>query len=147
MSIPGWVALVHAAATWFMVGLIWVIQVVHYPLFAAVGDASVPAYEDGHTRRMGLLLAVPWGTETLTAAWLVLAPPDGVARVLPAVGLTLSVLVAAVTVAVAVPAHTTLGDGFDPAAHRRLVLSNWIRTLAWSARGGIALAVLVLAAR
>ena len=28
------VTLVHAAATWFLVGLIWIIQVVHYPLFA-----------------------------------------------------------------------------------------------------------------
>ena len=27
----------HAAATWALVGLIWTVQVVHYPLFALVG--------------------------------------------------------------------------------------------------------------
>ena len=30
--------LLHAAATLFMTGLIWFVQVVHYPLFARVGE-------------------------------------------------------------------------------------------------------------
>lgn len=135
-------ALVHLAATWFMVGLIWIIQVVHYPLFAEVGRSSFTGYEAGHTRRMGRLLVVPWGLETLTAAWLVVAPPPDVPWVLPVTGLGLSVVIALVTVAVAVPAHGTLSDHFEPAVHRRLVRSNWLRTVAWSARGVIALAIL-----
>jgi hypothetical protein len=39
--------------------------------------------------------------------------------------------------------HRRLEQGFDLAAHRQLVRGNWIRTIAWSLRG--LLAVLMLA--
>jgi len=38
-----------------------------------------------------------------------------------------------------VPAHQILERGFDPETWRRLVVSNWIRTWAWTARGARAL--------
>ena len=33
------------------------------------------------------------------------------------------------------PLHGRLGQGFDEALHRRLVTSNWLRTVAWTMRG------------
>jgi hypothetical protein len=35
--------------------------------------------------------------------------------------------------------HNALANGFDAQAHARLVDTNWIRTLAWTARGIFAL--------
>ena len=35
--------------------------------------------------------------------------------------------------------HNSLRAGFTVRAHRRLVATNWVRTLAWSARGVLAL--------
>ena len=43
-----------------------------------------------------------------------------------------------------VPMHERLGRGFDPAAHRRLVATNWIRTIAWTARGALVLWMLAV---
>jgi hypothetical protein len=40
----------------------------------------------------------------------------------------------AITFAVELPLHRRLGAGFDAGAHRALVLTNWARTLAWTAR-------------
>jgi hypothetical protein len=40
-----------------------------------------------------------------------------------------------------------LSRAADPAAMRRLVRTNWIRTIGWSARGVVAVAVLVAAIR
>ena len=37
------------------------------------------------------------------------------------------------------PDHRRLLGGFDPATHRHLVATNWVRTVGWSARGVIAL--------
>jgi hypothetical protein len=62
---------IHFTATWFMVGLIWTIQVVHYPLFHRVDTPSFLRYEAEHTRRMGWLLAGPASLEVSTAAALV----------------------------------------------------------------------------
>lgn len=41
-----------------------------------------------------------------------------------------------------VPQHRVLEAGSDPGAHRVLVASNWIRTVAWTARGILLLALL-----
>ena len=40
---PLWVLLAHVAATLYLVGLIWVVQGVHYPLFARVGPEQAQA--------------------------------------------------------------------------------------------------------
>ena len=32
------VAMVHFAATWLLVGIVWFVQIVHYPLFRRVAD-------------------------------------------------------------------------------------------------------------
>ena len=43
------ILLVHAAATLFMTGLIWFVQVVHYPLLANVGADGFAAYAQRHS--------------------------------------------------------------------------------------------------
>ena len=39
-----------------------------------------------------------------------------------------------------------MNQGFDAAVHRRLVRTNWIRTVGWTLRGALAVAMLVIAA-
>lgn len=126
---------VHAAATWFMAGLIWVIQVVHYPLFRRVGQGAFVDYEREHTRRMGAVLALPAITEVVTAAALVFVRPDEVP--LGSVLLSGSVLggIWIMTGVVQGPAHGRLSARHDPDLIDRLVRSNWLRTIGWTARG------------
>lgn len=124
-----------------MVGLIWFVQLVHYPLFAAVGPLDFIGYESQHTRRTTWVVALFMPLEAVTAVWLLADVPDGLSAGLVAVGL---VLVAALWLSTATwqaPMHGRLSDGFDPSLQRRLVRSNWVRTALWSARG---LLVLVL---
>ena len=72
------VLLAHAAATLFMVGLIWFVQVVHYPLFARVGpDAFVP-YAAAQAPSPASSWVRPW-----CWSWLVVRPPPGVNPVVP----------------------------------------------------------------
>lgn len=126
---------IHIMATWFMVGLIWTIQVVHYPLFQRVGAASFPSYEAEHTRRMGWLLAGPASLEVSTAAALVWFRPSAVGLGLV---LTAGVILAGLWVTTAlrqVPLHRQLTTAPTTAAIRRLVDSNWFRTAGWTLRG------------
>ena len=48
---------------------------------------------------------------------------------------TLMIVIWVATIALSVPCHEKLSLGFDASAHRRLVLTNWIRTIAWTLRG------------
>ena len=133
---------IHAAATWFMVGLIWMVQVVHYPLFSRVPESSFAAYESGHTRRMGSLLAVPALVEVATAAALVWARPEGVSLGLVLVAGALLAAIWIMTALVQAPLHGRLSAGYEPSLIRRLVVSNWWRTAAWTLRGSLVAAML-----
>ena len=134
--------LAHAAATLFMVGVIWFVQVVHYPLFARVGPSSFSAYSVRHTRLTGLVVGPPMLLEAATAAALVLWNPPEVSVSLLWAGLLLVAGIWLSTALLQAPRHTTLGDGFDPAVHRFLVTSNWLRTVLWSLRGLVVLCIL-----
>jgi hypothetical protein len=127
--------LVHAAATWFMVGLIWTIQLVHYPLFSRVGAGEFTNYENEHTGRMGRLLMVPAGVEVATGAALVWGRPLEVGLPAVLVAGALLVVIWIVTAVVQVPLHSRLERGYSAEVVTRLVATNWIRTGLWTARG------------
>jgi len=130
--------LVHAAATLALVGLVWFVQVVHYPLFARVPGGVFAAYELEHGRRTTRVVAPLMVVEALSAAALVILDPG----VLTMVGIVLVAGIWASTFLVQVPCHRRLSRGWDAGAHRRLVRTNWLRTAMWSARGAVALALL-----
>ncbi len=134
---------VHLAATGAMVGLIWFVQVVHYPLFAAVGEPQFVAYEASHRWRTSLVVGPLMGLETLTALILVVSPPPSLDRTLPLVGVALLAVIHASTVLLQIPRHTELTEAHDAAAIRRLVRSNWVRTVGWSARGVVAVTMVI----
>lgn len=129
---------VHAVATWFLAGLGWVVQVVHYPSMACVAHDTFPAYHEEHSRRIGAVVIAPMLVEAVTALALVVRTPAGIPPPATAAGLGLVILIWLSTAFVQVPAHRRLAHGFDPAVHRALVRGNWIRTLGWSARAILA---------
>ncbi len=77
--------------------------------------------------------------EAATAVALVLVPPRGISPSLAGIGLALLAVVWLSTALLQSPRHRELGGGFDPASHRSLVASNWLRTACWSARGLVVL--------
>lgn len=128
--------LVNACATWLMLGVILVIQFVHYPLFARVGREGFSDYENAHGRAITGVVLPPMVVELVSAIVLVVGPPPGMDGLMW-VGLALVGVIWASTAFLQVPAHTRLARGFDADAHRRLVRSNLIRTGAWALRAGL----------
>jgi hypothetical protein len=123
-----------------MVGLIWLVQVVHYPLLARIGRDGFAGYAASHATRTSWVVAPLMLTEAALAGTLALRPPVGVSAVAAWVGFGLVVVIWSSTAFLLVPMHRRLVTGFDKEAHRRLVSLNWIRTTAWSARGLLVLA-------
>ncbi|MHC4391956.1 MAG: hypothetical protein ACYTFT_01100 [Planctomycetota bacterium] len=138
------IALVHAAATLFMAGLIWFVQVVHYPLLARVGTIDFVAYEAAHVRRTSWVVIPPMITEVAAAAALALLQPPGVPPWMLWLGLGLVGLIWGSTVSLQVPAHRALEQRFDVAVHARLVATNWLRTALWSVRAVLGLWIVYL---
>ncbi len=130
--------LAHAAVTWMLVGLVWTIQLVHYPLFSYVEPARFTAFHAAHSARIALLVGWLMPLELAAAIALAVRSPSPWTWA----GLGLVVLVWTATALLSVPSHARLTRGYDARAHAGLVAGNWVRTAGWSLRGAIALALL-----
>ena len=149
---PAWILLLHVAVTLAMAGLCWFVQVVHYPLFAAVGEGAFIEYSHLHSRRttwvVAPLMLLELGSGAVLMALASVAGREPAA--LPVSGslrwfwvaMGLLILIWLSTFFVQVPLHSKLAQGFDAGIASRLVLTNWVRTLLWTARGAILLALL-----
>jgi hypothetical protein len=122
----------HNGSTWALVGLIWTIQLAHYPLFSEIGRESFQTYHQRYTKRITWVVAPLMFTEIGTAGLMVMTDfrePWFLASLLPLAFNWTS------TWLVQVPLHEKLSAGFDKQSHQRLVSTNWWRVAAWSLRG------------
>ncbi len=130
--------LIHAMSTLMMTGLIWFVQIVHYPLMAKVGHEEFVQYEQAHTRSTTWVVGPLMIAELLSSLYL-LAQADRDVILLPLLGLIALGGIWASTLLLQIPAHRILEQRFDQKVHARLVQTNWIRTVLWSLRSLIAL--------
>ena len=136
------IALIHLLAATAMAGLIWFVQVVHYPLFANVPASASTAYAERHQRLTARVVGAPMAVEGVCALWLFFAPPAGVGRLLPFIaGLILAVVLGS-TVMLQVPRHGRLARTSTAreisGVVTSLVTTNWVRTIGWSTRAVLA---------
>lgn len=125
--------LAHAAATWFMTGVIWYCQVVHYPLFPRLADD--PGYFSTNVRRTGFLV-LPVMIAELALAVLLCVRVGG-----PWTwgGLFLLGAIWGLTLFQQLPSHLALARGWDQGRFEDAVLNaNWARVALWTARAALA---------
>lgn len=132
--------LVHLVATLIMVGIIWMVQWVHYPLMAHTGPTHSAVYQQEHVRRMGPLVIPVMLAELLSAVALCMTQPSTYAWI----AMALLAIIWAVTGLSSVPAHEALSRGFNEDSHRKLMRSNALRTVLWTARGVLAAAMVMV---
>jgi len=137
--IPKLVFVACLASTLFMTGVIWFVQVVHYPLMDRVGPESFEKYHAGHTNLTDRVVLVPMVVELLSSVWLIWDRPRGFRVNLASLGLILAVLTWGITFFLSIPAHNRLSLGFNAATHRSLVTTNWFRLVAWTAHSVVLL--------
>ena len=125
------------ASTLALFGLIWFVQVVHYPLFDKVGFQAFQQYEESHQRRTTWVVAPLMLTEAGTAVASLWIRPPNVSLPFAICGLVLVAVIWASTFFWQVPVHQLLVGAFDASAHRELVHGNWVRTAAWTARAAL----------
>lgn len=136
------VLLGQLASTLYMTGLIWFVQIVHYPLMNATGSVEFPNYETRHTALTTWVVGPPMLLEIATSILFLTFRPTGISSSYAWAGLFLIAIIWLSTALLQVPCHNGLTKAFDAVLHERLVMSNWIRTIAWSIRSGLLLTIL-----
>lgn len=134
--------LINAAATLFMTGVGWFVQVVHYPLLAAVGADRFAAYHEAHSRLTTRVVLAPMAVELVSSFALLFDRPEGVGPAAVLAGTVLALITWASTALIQVPQHRRL----SPDGVRALVAGSWLRTLAWTAHAGLVLGMLAATA-
>jgi len=126
---------VSAVATWAMVGLIWMVQLVQYPMLATYSSLAPATAAADHQRRITWVVGPLMFAEGVTALILLVDRPD----TMPAWSAWMAAAWLGValgsTALIQVPLHARLAEHHDGDVARRLVASNWIRTVAWTMRG------------
>ena len=135
------VLLGQVLSTCYMTGLIWFVQVVHYPLMNVTGTAEFTSYEARHTTLTTWVVGPPMLLEISTAFLLLTYRPTGISSVYAWGGLLLIGVIWISTATLQVPCHQILSNGFNETIHGRLVATNWIRTIAWSLRAALVIAM------
>jgi hypothetical protein len=130
---------VQLFATIALTGVIWLVQIVHYPLFAFVGDEKYKIFHVSHMNWISFVVAPLMIAEALTAILIVFYQPPNANSLVLWFGLILVASIWASTFFLQVPLHERLALGFDAETHHALVSTNWIRTAAWTIRSGICL--------
>ena len=119
----------------YLTGVIWMVQLVHYPLMSKVGTQSFQDYQKAHTRSMTPVVAGQMILELITGLGLLWYFADDI---LFWINAALVVLIWLSTFLVQVPLHERLlQKGWEKKTHLRLVQTNWWRTIAWTARAFI----------
>jgi hypothetical protein len=127
--------LLNLLGTWMMVGVIWFVQLVHYPLLAVVPVESASTVALDHQRRTAWVVMIPMTVEGFSTLALMKWVPEGVATWMPwANGVFLAIALGC-TVLLSVPRHARMAENPTPTIGRELVLTNWPRTIAWTICG------------
>ena len=125
------VVFLHLAATLFMTGVIWFVQVVHYPLILFVPSSSRITYCKTNAKRTSFVVLPPMLVELGTAIAMCFLASGSIYWF---VNLLLLTLIWMSTFLIQVPLHNHLGQKTEDSFVERLVATNWIRTALWTLR-------------
>jgi len=129
------ILIIHFSASLFMTGVIWLVQVVHYPSFKWISRDTFPAYTHFHQKRISWIV-LPVMIVELTAAVLQVLTIGGRLSLL---ALILTLLIWISTFLLQVPLHRKLELGWNQPVMRSLVWTNWLRTILWTLKSSVLL--------
>jgi hypothetical protein len=124
----------NLAATLFLTGLAWSLQLVQLPILWREDSPDLLRALAAHRRLNTLLMVLPMSVEAVTAVWLALAVPS---RALLS-GLVLWCVVAWATACYS-RLHLKLRGGYRETSGDQMKFWNAMRALAWSGRSAILL--------
>jgi hypothetical protein len=125
-------------------GCMTTLQLQHYAIYPAVGQEHFAVYVRANNRAATLPTILPAMLLLLSSLVLVVQRPAFVSPSEAAVGLGLNLLALLSTFVWQRPLHSRLArDGYDEAIVRRLIATNWIRTIAHWLIALLAITILV----
>jgi len=128
---------INFISTSFMVGVIWVIQLLHYPSFHFINDQKYIEFQHFHMQRISFIVIPAMLIELASALSLAYFFRSSLTIIL----LALLLGIWGITFIFFTNIHQKLTNGYDHIVVNRLVQINWFRTALWSLRFIILLSI------
>ena len=126
------VLLGHLIFTSIMTGVIWVIQIVHYPSFHFIEKEFYTAFQKFHMNKISIIVIPIMLAELITGMMLFLDKSSKSPFLI--ISFVILVLIWLITGVFFSKAHNELIAGYQELVVNQLVAMNWIRTLLWTLR-------------
>ena len=128
---PDIFVVIHFLSTSLMVGVIWIIQLLHYPTFHFIEKENYTTFQDFHMNRVSFIVVPTMITELVSGILVVLTLPKFFLFKI-SLGILASIWI--VTFLFFTKLHQSLTVGYDEVLVNKLVRLNWLRTALWTAR-------------
>lgn len=126
--------LVQIFCTFAMTGIVWFVQIVHYPLMRQVGKGRFVRYTRTHYVLTVFVVGPLMLLETVSVVFGLLHSTPWIRDDTAWLGAALLAVIWIVTIAIQLPQQRRLEKVFEARAYRRLLFGNWVRCYAWSFR-------------
>lgn len=115
----------------FMTGLIWIVQILHYPSFTFVNEDQFPKFHEFHTNRISYIVMPIMLIELVTAVVLIVLNQKSISLFL---NILFLITIWISTFFLSVPLHNDLANNRSLISINRLIHTNWYRTFLWTIR-------------
>ena len=122
---------INVISAFFLTGVIWTIQIVHYPSFHYNDKLSFVNFHQFHERRISIIVMPLMILELISSVALYFNDMSNHTFLL---NLIIVGLIWCSTFFIQVPIHNILSQKKDNMMIEKLVNTNWIRTFLWSMR-------------
>lgn len=119
--------IIQIFSCFFLTGLIWTIQLVHYPSFAYLEKNTFTEFHLFHSNRITLIVG-PLMLAELISAYFLYSKLDW------SLNLGSVILIWLITAFISIPLHNKLRRQQNQDVIKSLVTTNWLRTILWTAR-------------
>ncbi len=126
------IIIVNLFASFFLCGLIWIIQIVHYPFFKYTDPQRFEEAMTFHRKKISLIVVPIMLVELVSSFWLSFFSKIYTTHHIA--GFIIVLLIWGITFTIQVPLHGKLSNNRNQQIIHKLVQSNWTRTVLWSAK-------------
>jgi len=126
--------MIHLVSTSFMVGVIWIVQLVHYPTFLFIDEQKSYDFQKFHMSRISYIVMPAMTTELFSGIYIYIYSNMAIDSNLFLLALTVLIINWIITALVFVKMHNKLLINYKIEIISLLVKWNWLRTLLWSVR-------------
>lgn len=126
--------LVHLLFAAFMTGVAWFVQLVHYPTLAQLNKEQYERYNELHLKPTTFITFPTMLFELISGAWILLDDAPDNLFIWFTINLAMILIIWVSTMVVQVPLHFKIAGDPSKKSVRKLIRSNWLRTILWTSK-------------